>query len=139
LTAFKIVVGGQAGTTDEGNLLPMFCRAPPVLPRSSTRISDVRLIQNFHRLWPLRPAVVIDVLRARLTTHYPYFRGLISEIGFEPPSQIPYDPAAPGIRGITKNNFFTRCTTLRSWASPEALAWRRCGSPRWRGFRDVRA
>ena len=48
--------------------------------------------------------VVIDVLR-KLDDPYPYFRGLISEIGF-PIARIPYTQPLRK-KGITKNNFYT--------------------------------
>ena len=47
---------------------------------------------------------VIETLRT-IDDPYPYFRGLISDIGYAR-VEIPYSqPAAPG--GITKNNFYT--------------------------------
>lgn len=47
---------------------------------------------------------VLEILRS-LDDPYPYFRGLISEIGF-PPVRIAYDQPLRK-RGVTKNNFYT--------------------------------
>lgn len=68
-----------------------------------TRISDVQLIKNFTG-FGLYDQCVIKILRD-IDDPYPYFRGLISEIGFEV-AQIPYlQPTRK--RGISKNNFYT--------------------------------
>lgn len=67
------------------------------------RISDVRPIQHFTG-FGLYDRKVIDVLRT-IDDPMPYFRGLISEIGFEP-ALVPFDKPQRQ-RGFTKNNFFT--------------------------------
>lgn len=71
--------------------------------RFVTRIADVRLIQNFTG-FGLYDRRVLDVLRA-IDDPYPYLRGLVSEVGFEP-VQIPYTQPRRA-RGITKNNFYS--------------------------------
>jgi glycosyltransferase involved in cell wall biosynthesis len=68
-----------------------------------SKISDVPLLQNFTG-FGLYDRSVIEVIR-KLDDPYPYFRGLISELGF-PVAQIPY-VQSKRIRGITKNNFYT--------------------------------
>jgi glycosyltransferase involved in cell wall biosynthesis len=68
-----------------------------------TKIADMRLIKNFTG-FGLYDRSVMDVLR-KIDDAYPYFRGLISEIGF-PVAQIPFEQPARA-RGITKNNFYT--------------------------------
>lgn len=68
-----------------------------------TGLSDVELIKNFTG-FGLYDKKVIDVLRS-LDDPYPYFRGLISDIGFEP-ALVPYTQPRRR-RGITKNNFGT--------------------------------
>ncbi|AUT69260.1 glycosyltransferase family 2 protein [Paraburkholderia hospita] len=71
--------------------------------RMVTRIANVRLIQNFTG-FGLYDRKVIEILR-KIDDPYPYFRGLICEIGFEV-VQIPYvQPRRK--RGISKNNFYT--------------------------------
>ncbi len=68
-----------------------------------TGLSDVQLIRNFTG-FGLYDRRVIDLLRG-MDDPYPYFRGLISDLGFEP-ALIPYDQPQRR-RGITKNNFGT--------------------------------
>ena len=71
--------------------------------RLVSKIADVQLIQNFTG-FGLYDRQVLDVLR-KIDDPYPYFRGLISEIGFDI-TQIPYTQPRRQ-RGITKNNFYT--------------------------------
>ncbi|HZK71107.1 MAG TPA: glycosyltransferase family 2 protein [Clostridia bacterium] len=67
------------------------------------KISDVQLIDNFTG-FGLYDKKIIEVL-AGLNENYPYFRGLISEIGFERATIEFVQPRRE--RGITKNNFYT--------------------------------
>ena len=68
-----------------------------------SKISDVQLIKNFTG-FGLYDQSVIKILRD-IDDPYPYFRGLISEIGFEV-AQVPY--LQPSRKcGISKNNFYT--------------------------------
>jgi len=70
-----------------------------------SKISEVTLIKNFTG-FGLYDKSVIKILRT-IEDPYPYFRGLISEIGF-PIAQITYvQPLRK--HGFTKNNFFTLC------------------------------
>jgi glycosyltransferase involved in cell wall biosynthesis len=67
------------------------------------RLADVQLLEHFTG-FGIYDRVVVDIMRT-LDDPYPYFRGLVAEIGFEV-ARIPYDQ--PGRkRGITKNNFYT--------------------------------
>lgn len=67
------------------------------------RIANVRLIKNFTG-FGLYDQSIIKILR-QIDDPYPYFRGLISDIGFEI-AEIPFvQPVRK--RGITKNNFYT--------------------------------
>lgn len=71
--------------------------------RMVTRIANVKLIQNFTG-FGLYDRKVIEIIR-QIDDPYPYFRGLICEIGFDA-IQIPYvQPRRK--RGISKNNFYT--------------------------------
>jgi glycosyltransferase involved in cell wall biosynthesis len=71
--------------------------------RLISQISDVQLIKNFTG-FGLYDQCVIKILRD-IDDPYPYFRGLISELGFEA-AQISYlQPTRK--RGISKNNFYT--------------------------------
>ena len=67
------------------------------------KISDVQLIDNFTG-FGLYDRQIIEVLTG-LNETYPYFRGLISEIGFERATVEFVQPRRE--RGITKNNFYT--------------------------------
>lgn len=67
------------------------------------RLSETELVKNFTG-FGLYDKKVINVLRT-IDDPYPYFRGLISEIGYKQ-YRIPYiQPSRK--RGITKNNFYT--------------------------------
>lgn len=67
------------------------------------RIADVKLIKNFTG-FGLYDKQVMDVLRT-YDDPYPYFRGMIADIGFEI-AEIPYNQPRRQ-RGFTKNNFYT--------------------------------
>jgi polyisoprenyl-phosphate glycosyltransferase len=71
--------------------------------RLVSRISEVPLVQNATGAG-LFDRVVIDVLR-QLDDPYPYFRGLLCEIGFKI-ATVPFKQPRRQ-RGITKNNFYT--------------------------------
>jgi uncharacterized membrane protein YqjE len=71
--------------------------------RLARKMADVQLLEHFTG-FGLYDRQVIDILR-RLEDPYPYFRGLIAEIGFDV-ARVPFKQ--PGrTRGITKNNFYT--------------------------------
>jgi glycosyltransferase involved in cell wall biosynthesis len=67
------------------------------------KLSDVRLVQNFTG-FGLYDQKVVEVMR-KIDDPYPYFRGLIADIGFEPAKLEFVQPKRK--RGITKNNFYT--------------------------------
>jgi glycosyltransferase involved in cell wall biosynthesis len=71
--------------------------------RLARRLADTELVENFTG-FGLYDKAVMDYCR-RLDDPYPYFRGLIAEIGF-PVSRIPYKQPARK-RGFTKNNLYT--------------------------------
>ena len=71
--------------------------------RFLSRISEVPLIPNATGSG-LYDKVIIDVMR-KIDTPYPYFRGLVSEIGF-PIATVPFKQPRR-TRGVTKNNFYT--------------------------------
>ena len=68
-----------------------------------SKLSDVELIRNFTG-FGLYDKKVIDIIR-NLDDPYPYFRGIIADIGFDV-AKIEYKQPARK-RGITKNNFYT--------------------------------
>ena len=68
-----------------------------------TKISDMKVIKNFTG-FGLYDQCVIEILR-NIDHAYPYFRGLISEIGF-PVAEVPFvQPLRQ--RGKSKNNLYT--------------------------------
>jgi len=71
--------------------------------RLVTRISDVPLVRNATGAG-LFDRAVVDILR-RIDDPYPYFRGLVCEIGF-PIATVPFRQPKRK-RGITKNNFYS--------------------------------
>ncbi len=95
----RIVVGVKP-SADESSLMFAVRR---LYYRTITRIADVKLIQNFTG-FGLYDRQVLDVLR-QIDDPYPYFRGLVSEVGFDA-VQVPYNQPRR-VRGITKNNFYT--------------------------------
>jgi glycosyltransferase involved in cell wall biosynthesis len=66
-------------------------------------VAEVELTKN-NTGFGLYDRRIIDILR-QIDDPYPYFRGLISDIGFES-AKIPFKQPARR-RGITKNNFYT--------------------------------
>ena len=71
--------------------------------RLISKLSEVPLIQNATGAG-MFDRVVIDVLRT-IEDPYPYFRGLLCEIGF-PIATVPFKQPKR-LRGVTKNNFYT--------------------------------
>jgi len=67
------------------------------------RLADVELVPNFHG-YGLYDRAVIESIR-QMDDPYPYARGMIAEIGFQP-ARVEYTQKARK-RGITKNNFYT--------------------------------
>lgn len=68
-----------------------------------SKISEVPLVQNATGAG-LFDRMVIDILRS-IQDPYPYFRGLLCEIGF-PIATVPFKQPRR-LRGVTKNNFYT--------------------------------
>jgi glycosyltransferase involved in cell wall biosynthesis len=71
--------------------------------RLITKISEVPLVQNATGAG-LFDLAVIDILRS-IKDPYPYFRGLLCEIGF-PIATVPFKQPRRQ-RGVTSNNFYT--------------------------------
>ena len=67
------------------------------------RLAEIDLVKNATG-FGLYDRVVVEALR-RIDDPYPYFRGLIADLGY-PPALIEYHQPARR-RGITKNNFYT--------------------------------
>jgi polyisoprenyl-phosphate glycosyltransferase len=71
--------------------------------RMLRRLADIRLVENFTG-FGLYDRQVVEILR-KIDDPYPYFRGLIADIGFDAARVEFVQP--PRRRGITKNNFYT--------------------------------
>src|SRR5205823_3312337 len=71
--------------------------------RLVARLSEVELIKNTTG-FGLYDRVVLDSLK-KINDPYPYFRGLISELGYSTAKITYRQPTRK--RGITKNNFYT--------------------------------
>jgi glycosyltransferase involved in cell wall biosynthesis len=96
---FKVVLGVK--TESEESLLMFSIRK--MYYNFINRVSEIELTKN-NTGFGLYDKQIIQILRD-IDDPYPYFRGLISDIGF-PSYKIEYvQPARK--RGITKNNFYT--------------------------------
>jgi glycosyltransferase involved in cell wall biosynthesis len=96
---YKVVLG----TKEKSEESWIFFALRGAYYRVLRRLSDVELIEHFTG-FGLYDRDVIDILRS-LKDAYPYFRGLIADIGFES-AKIKYlQPKRK--RGITKNSFYT--------------------------------
>jgi len=96
---YKIVVAIKAASEEAA-----FVRAFRGLAyRVMSRISSLDLIEDFTG-FGLFDRCVVDVLR-QIDDPFPYFRGLICEIGFEP-ARVEYTKPRR-LHGASKNNFFS--------------------------------
>ena len=96
---YKIVVGVKT-ESEESPILFALRKAYYYLVG---RLSEIKLIENFTG-FGLYDRQVVEVLR-KIDDPYPYFRGLIADIGFEAAKIEFVQPKRK--RGITKNNFYT--------------------------------
>jgi glycosyltransferase involved in cell wall biosynthesis len=96
---FKIVVGVKKESRESRLLYSL----RQLYYRTLKRLSNVELIEQFTG-FGLYDRQVVDILRT-LKEPYPYFRGMIAEIGF---SRAVIEYVQPLRKhGITKNNFYT--------------------------------
>lgn len=96
---FKIVVGTKR-TSEESSV---FFTVRKVYYRILTYLSEIPMIENYTG-FGLYDKRVLEVLRG-INDPYPFFRGLICEIGFDK-AIIPYDQPVRK-RGFSKNNLYT--------------------------------
>lgn len=94
---YKIAIGVRRKHEERG-LMPIMRRAYYKL---ITRISEVEQVQNFTG-FGLYDKAVMNILRD-ISDPYPYFRGLICEIGFAR-AEVPFDKPVRK-RGISKGTF----------------------------------
>lgn len=95
----KAVVGIKAAAEES----PVFFLLRRCYYQLVHRLADIKTIQNFTG-FGLYDQRVIEICRG-LKDPYPYFRGMIAEIGL-PTAQVIYKQRARR-RGLTKNNFYT--------------------------------
>jgi len=96
---YKVVIGVKKKSEEPG----IFFLFRSLYYRMLRKLSDVPLIDNFTG-FGLYDREVIDILRS-LNDPYPYFRGLIADLGFER-AEIEFEQPRRQ-RGISKNNFYT--------------------------------
>ncbi len=96
---FKVV----AGVKPRSEETPLLFALRKLYYATVGRIADVALIPNFTG-FGLYDREVIELVR-HIDDPYPYFRGMIADLGF-PHAEIPFEQPLRK-RGITKNNFYT--------------------------------
>lgn len=96
---YKIVVGVKVGAEETWAMFTV----RKFYYRMVARLAEIELVENFTG-FGLYDQKVIQILR-QIDDPYPYFRGLIADIGFES-FKIAYKQPLRK-RGITKNNFYT--------------------------------
>ncbi len=96
---YKIVIGVKSKTEES----PLFFAVRKIYYNIIGRLSEIEVIKNFTG-FGLYDRQVIEILR-EIDDPYPYFRGLICDIGFEKATIEYVQPARR--RGLTKNNFYT--------------------------------
>jgi glycosyltransferase involved in cell wall biosynthesis len=96
---YKMVLAVKEGSDES----PLLFAIRSAYYRMVRKLADVELTENATG-FGLYDRQVIEVLRS-LNEPYPYFRGLIADIGFEA-CKIPYHQPRRK-RGITKNNFYS--------------------------------
>ena len=96
---YKVVIGVKTRSEESG----LFYFLRTVYYRILRKLSDVPLIENFTG-YGLYDRQIVDALRD-LKDPYPYFRGLIADLGYERAEVEFHQPRRK--RGISKNNFYT--------------------------------
>ena len=96
---FKVVAGVKPSSKET----PLLFALRRLYYASIGRIADVELIPNFTG-FGLYDREVIELVRT-IDDPYPYFRGLIADLGFAH-AEVPFEQPLRK-RGITKSNFYT--------------------------------
>jgi polyisoprenyl-phosphate glycosyltransferase len=96
---YKVVVGVKTRSEEFG----LFYFLRTVYYRVLQKLSDIPLIENFTG-FGLYDRQVVEILKT-IDDPYPYFRGLIADIGFDYAKVEFTQPRRK--RGISKNNFYT--------------------------------
>lgn len=96
---FKVV----AGVKPRSKETPLMFTLRKLYYATIGRIADVRLIPNFTG-FGLYDREVVELVR-RIDDPYPYFRGMIADLGFAH-AEVPFEQPLRR-RGVTKNNFYS--------------------------------
>lgn len=96
---YKIVLGVKEQSDESG----LFYAIRSRYYRTLARISDTEIVQQATG-FGLYDRAVVDAIR-RLNDPYPFFRGLLAEVGYDI-ARIPFRQP-PRRRGVTSQNFFT--------------------------------
>jgi glycosyltransferase involved in cell wall biosynthesis len=96
---YKVVIGVKSRSQETWPLVIL----RKMYYRTLNRLADIRLVENYSG-FGLYDREVVEILR-QIDDPYPYFRGLIADVGFEAAKIEFVQPARK--RGITKNNFYT--------------------------------
>jgi polyisoprenyl-phosphate glycosyltransferase len=96
---YRVVIGIKAGSGESGLMFQL----RKLYYKLVNRLSGVETYENFTG-FGLYDRKVMDIVRS-CNDPYPYFRGMIADIGF-PHYEIPYHQPARK-RGLTKNNFYS--------------------------------
>lgn len=96
---YKVVLGVKESSEES----PLFFAIRTAYYRLIQKISDVQPTKN-NTGFGLYDKRVVDILR-EIRDPYPYFRGLVADLGFES-AKVPFRQPTRK-RGITKNNFYT--------------------------------
>ncbi len=96
---FKVVMGVKSKSEES----PVMFALRKLYYKTLQKLSDTQLIENYTG-YGLYDHQVIEILR-EMDDPYPYFRGMIAEIGF-PAARIEFTQPTRK-HGITKNNFYT--------------------------------
>ncbi|HPH95606.1 MAG TPA: glycosyltransferase family 2 protein [Anaerolineaceae bacterium] len=96
---FKVVVGIKTNSQESSLIYGL----RTLYYKTLSRLSDVEMIENFTG-FGLYDREVVEVIR-QINDPYPYFRGLIAELGYER-AVIEYTQPLRKF-GISKNNFYT--------------------------------
>lgn len=96
---YKIVLGVKEQADESGLFYALRSR----YYRTLARISDTQLVQQATG-FGLYDRVVVDAIR-RMNDPYPYFRGLLAEVGYDV-ARVPFRQP-PRRRGVTSQNFYT--------------------------------
>lgn len=96
---YKVVVGVKPQSKET----PLMFLLRRLYYATVGRIAEVDLIPHYTG-FGLYDREVIDLVR-RIDDPYPYFRGMIAELGFDH-AEVPYEQPLR-VRGVTKNNFYS--------------------------------